>query len=204
MLRTALVCLLGLTLAASADAAVNVLLEASPPATGDCYVEGEVVNITVTYQSSEDIDMWVRLLQFSNLGMAAAEQAGFTGDYLFDTLPFGGFGYNKYPMWSIPAAATTATAPNESLLLLLTMGEAAAAGHFAYTMPDHSVLLDIMNSGGAAADNTARIRGNFDTVLDLWPGNGGLTGGTIELCIPEPASLGLLSVGALFLLRRRR
>ena len=216
MLRTALVCLLALTFVASANAStVNVRLEATPPASGSCYAEGEVIKISVYYDNNFDMDLQLRLLQFSNMGMAAADAAGYAPwdgynpDYPefseWPDLPVGGAFYAKFNTWTLPSAAYTGSAYFPGRVMVLSPMGSAKVGSFDYTMPDHTVTVDVANATETDEDKTARIRANFDTTLDLSPVNGGLTGGTIELCfIPEPATLGLLGVGALALLRRRR
>lgn len=208
MLRTALVCLLALTFAVSANAStIDVRLEASPPASGVCYTVGEVVAINVFYDSTFDQDLNVRLMQFSNAGMAAEFAAGFS-DFVFDFSELtGDFLYSSYPTWPQPASAYIQSVPNPGFIKVVPALGSVSAGSFDYTIPAESVgsvVVDVINPGGDNPDLVGRFKAEFDPVVDLTPINGGLTGGAVELCIPEPASLGLLSVGALVLLRRRR
>ena len=226
-MRRGLVCLFVLVFASVATAThVNVVLQATPPAGldplhPDCYVPGEITTVDVYYESFFDVDLQIRLSQFSNMGMTFdCEYDPFITPFAFDgdTFPFDAAFYAVFPDWPLPSAAYTGTSWNEMFGFGLAAGATAHVGSFDFQFgdcicdlpecpwdPDCKLrVLDIINVNGENPDFTGRIRADFDPVIDLTPMNGGLTGGTIDLCcIPEPASLALLGLGMLAVLRRR-
>ena len=201
------IALLVLGVTAHADLIV-VGLEASPPAGGgECYAPGEMVNIDVWYHSQFDIGAEIKLSQFSNLAMPEIDRAGFSPmSFSFVQTPEPEPPYGSFPEWPMPSAGYIGMEqPPPGVLAVIEPMEPFHVGSFSYTLADHDVLLDIINHVDADPDLTGRLRANWDPVLDLTPMNGGLTGGTLELCvIPEPAGLTLLALGALLACRRRR
>ena len=197
-----------LVLGVATHAEIVVGLEASPPAGGgEYYAPGETVDIDVWYHSQMDIEAQIRLAQFSNLGMPAIDQTGFSSEMWFNLgiTPEIPSYYTTFPEWPTPAAAYMGTiyVPGE-VAVIEPMGS-LHVGSFTYTLADHDVLLDIIHTDGYNPDFTGRLRANWDPVLDLTPMNNKLTGGTVELCvIPEPAGLTLLALGTLLACRRRR
>jgi len=203
-----------------------VILQATPPAGNDpahpdCYTPGEIVHVDVFYESFFDYELQIRLSQFSNMGMPeGCASTAFITPFAWDgtSFPFDAAFYATFDDWPLPSAAYTGTDWNPMFGFGLPAGATMRVGGFDFQFgpcecdlpvcpwdPDCSlVVLDIINNGGDDPDMTGRIRAMFDPVLDLTPMNGGLTGGTVDLCcIPEPASLALLGLGMLAVLRRR-
>ena len=225
-MRRGLVCLFVLAFASVAAADhVNVILEADPVA-DPCYNPGDVVKINVYYESFFEEQIGVRLLQFANYGSSCtdgfAPWDGYNPDYPefseWPDLPVGGAFYAKFNTWPLPSAAYTGPANHPTYALYLNYGVVTKVGSFDFTIPEvcpdpcpgnpdcpTACHIDIINVNGLDPDQTGRIRANWDDPLyDLYPANGGLTGGVIDLCcIPEPASLALLGLGMLAVLRRR-
>ena len=218
-MRRGLVCLMVLAFASVAAADhVNIVLEATPPADGPCYQIGEEVGITVSIESFWSTTEYMRQVAFSSHGMEEPCVSGFVGDVAFDgaDIPFGGFGYNQFPSWPSPALVTTATSGGPQHISVVPGGVYEVA-HFTYVIPEGcgpdecpdpacpgACTLDIINTGTEIPDLGGRMTLGFDPSYDLTVPNGMITGGTITLCcIPEPASLALLGLGMLAVLRRR-
>lgn len=187
-------------------AEVTVELEATPPAAGgEFYQPGEVVTVDVRYVNQTDLELRMRLLQFSNLGMAAAEQAGFVTGLEYDLTPLGAYAwyYWTFPSWPQPSAVYANPCDPPFIMLTLPPLGSFHVGSFVYALADHDVLLDIVNTEGTEPELTGRILANYDPPVDLSPVNGKLGDGTLLLRVPEPTSLLLLGLGCLVALRRR-
>ena len=208
MARIVHACLVLLLVTCALHAAeVTVELEATPPAGGgEFYQPGEVVTVDVWYRNHTDLELRLRMLRFSTLGMAAAELAGFVGDLEYDLTSLGEYTwyYETYPSWPQPSAVYANPCDPPFLMLTLPPLGEFHVGTFVYALSDHDVLLDIINTGGTDPELTGRILANFDPPVDLNVGNGKLGDGTLLLrVIPEPASLVLLGIGCMLARRRR-
>ena len=162
-------------------AEVTVELQATPPAAGgEFYQPGEVVTVDVWYQNQTALELRLRMLRFSTLAMAAAEQAGFVTGLEYDLTSLGAYTwyYETYPAWPQPSAVYANPCDPPYLMLTLPPTGTFHVGTFTYALGDHDVLLDIINTGGTDPDLTGRILANFDPPVDLNVGNGKLGDGT--------------------------
>ncbi|MCO6437720.1 MAG: PEP-CTERM sorting domain-containing protein [Phycisphaerae bacterium] len=188
------------------------------PSVGGTYTGGETIDIFVDLsQPSGAPDRYLRDVQLdirnSDDAIEAAINGGFSWD--FSSVNTGSSGYLVSGVAPIPQVGYLGLSedPNQQYLLAGD-GSALRLGSFNVTLPNApgTYLLTVLTPPDSAFDLTTgtRVSSGFgmiasDPTIDSRPGTGNLSGGSISLTVvPEPATLALLGLGGLAVLRRRR
>lgn len=190
---------LGIATSAFAGAMVDLRPDVAGP-----YVPGQVVNVDVWLVDTGDpvgnVQFRGLFLDFADTGAGLAPAANFTWEN-----PFGiGAVFPALPntSWVYPLAT-----PNPLFQITLPEGGEVRLGDIDVTT-NATDTLDVMNADNADPNFGARADFGFggagDPVTTWRAFSGELTGGTLEMVVPEPGTLALLGLGAAAALRRRR
>ncbi len=211
--RVLVVCLvLGLASVANADAVLDISL--SPSANGalgaGMYDPGETVTfeVSATQDTQAEIGLRLAAMDFSDSDPALT----FVGDFVWDfSTLMGDFLYAKYLDYpTVNVVNSSVTHPTNFILLLPASGGGSLSygtGQVTLPMAMGTYDLDALNADSTNDNTTARIDYDFVTPT-TWLANTmppQITGSVARMTVvPEPASLALLALGGLAVLRRRR
>ena len=190
---------------------IEVVPSMAPPISGMYYAGGETFSVGLTLADTGAGEIVVRGLQFDFSQSDAA--LTFDAAFNFDGLPFGGLAYTKQAAMDYPSAAFPQPEPPQGNmgLLIIPAGGSVYAGQVGVTLPaaPGTYMLDALTvdptGAGLPTNWGAWVRHDFDVPTQIWAGDGGVTGGMMSFTvIPEPATLALLAIGGVAVLRRRR
>lgn len=178
------------------------------PATPGPYAQGDTVNVDIVLHNMEGQDIELRLAQvdFADTDPAlsvadfSVDLSSLMGDFLYSSFPTDFAGGNTI---SNVTFSGTGTAPG--FILAVPNGGSLSLGSAVVTLPsaDGTYTLDVSNLSAVDNNSGARFDYGFAQRVTLWP----VGGGTVDLqvgAIPEPATLALLGIGGIAMLRRRR
>ncbi len=168
--------------------AVAVLVPDAPSP----YTPGQVVSVAINFISDEADTVYMRMGQMS-LSNTDPTIDILTFDFV-DASPL----YAAFPALPMPSIVWTGTEAIPDLMISYVPGVPATLATVGVAVNDTGTL-DMFPASlgfGFGVDP--------DDPIVTWDSEDGtLTGGTLEMVVPEPMSLGILAVGAILLARRR-
>ncbi len=177
------------------------------PATPGPYAQGDTVNVDILLHNMEGQDIDLRLAQ---VDFGSSDSALSIADFDIDLSSlvsgafYAPFGTDFASGNAVANATFTALAPVPGFILNVPNGGTLSLGTAVVTLPsaDGSYTLDASNLSAPDDNSGARVDYGFTSRTTVWP----IGGGTVDLQvgIPEPATLALLGVGGIAMLRRRR
>ncbi|UCE59329.1 MAG: PEP-CTERM sorting domain-containing protein, partial [Phycisphaerales bacterium] len=115
--------------------------------------------------------------------------------------------YVKFPELPLPSLTYTGTDPMPGFMLTLPAGGSVHLGSIGLTVPSSpwgGCILDVVNYGARSPNEGARFDFDFEHPTMLHSTTGEISGGILDLGIPEPGTLSLLALGGIAVVRRRR
>ncbi len=202
--------------AAHAGAILQVDLLTPPTYPSGAYDPGQIVDFGVSI--STDPPEWIQIRLMTLDFRASSPELTFVGpdnynigapgqdgipEFVFDfSTILGDWGYVKFPNYAVPNVTYTGldlpllTIPSNGSLLL-GWGQAQ--------LPEvvGTYTLDALNAAGATGGT--KLQFDFSNTVTWTAGTGEITGNSPQLVVvPEPATVGLLAVGAVMCVRRQR
>ena len=207
MFKRGLVLSLVLCMASVVNAGSTSLeLRPSAPADAAGYARGEVVDVEIVLLNGEGAAFDIRLAQVdfaasdAQLSIAdfGIDLSSLLADALYTQFPTDMAGGN-----TIANVTYSGSTPTPGFILNIGEGGELSLGTATVTLPDAdgTYRLDVVNGDAPNNNSGARFDYGFDSRTILWPVGGGQTDLTV---VPEPATLALLGVGGIAMLRRRR
>ncbi len=204
MFKRGLVLSLVLSIASVANAG-STGLELVPAMPGP-YAPGATVDVDIILHNFEGQDIGLRLAQ---VDFAASDEALTIADFAIDLTPAtGGALYAAFPTNfgggnTIAAATYSGTSLIPGFILVAPDNGTLSLGVASVTLPDAegTYMFDAINPGAPDNNSGARFDYGFTNRTTLWPVGGDALALTV---VPEPATLALLGVGGIAMLRRRR
>ncbi len=203
-----------LCIAATAHAGAVLQVDAltPPDQPGGMYSPGAVVDfgVSISTDVAQDINVRGIGLDFQASSPELIFQGpGGSPDFAFDfSTAGGGAMYAAFPAYMKPAATyigVSGPLPGQTLVIPTGGTLALGTGQVQLPLAGGTYTVDALNAVGAGAGNGGVLTTFFANPTEWTPGNGHLTGVPALLhVVPEPATVGLLAIGAVMCARRRR
>jgi len=179
------------------------------PATPGPYAGGDSVNVDIVFHNGEGQDIGLRLAQ---LDFAASDPALDIADFSIDlsTASFGAlyapFDTDFSSGSTVANATYTGLSSIPGLILSVPDGGTLSLGMASVTLPaaDGTYNLDVVNPSAPDNNSGARFDYGFTSRVTLFPVAGDPLPLQVGAPVPEPATLALLGIGGIAVLRRRR
>ena len=210
MFRRALTICVILGFASMAQGAAVLELTALTPENGPGgvdYLGGTTVDFQVAISTDVSAPTHIRLITLDFADSDLAPASPFTWDY--STLMSSGL-YGEFPDPPLENVTYSGTSLIAGFILEIPVGGSLILGTSSVLLPGElatpvEYFVDALNVGAPDNNSGARLDFDFDSPTTWWGGNGMVTGDALGLTvIPEPATLLLLGLGGVAVLRRRR
>ncbi|UCE60183.1 MAG: PEP-CTERM sorting domain-containing protein [Phycisphaerales bacterium] len=184
-------------------------LELVPDIAGP-YTGGEYVTVDVlAHDTGVGAVHFRRLaLDFSQRDPALVTDPNFTFDFTDAGM---GALYGSFPAMDFPSAGFSGVMEMPDFMKSMPADGMIRVGSIGVTVPmaigDYILDAATVDPNGAGDPRNwgARFDYSFTAPTEVWAGDGGVTGGKLTMTvIPEPATLALLAIGGVAVLRRRR
>jgi len=184
------------------------MLELVPQTPAPYPCGGVSVDVDVILHNHEGMAIQPRLI---TLDFSATDPAlGLPGTFHFQLVPplLGDFLYTRFEDMPKVDIVYGSTQPQPGFILDIPDGGSLLVGTITIDLPtvDGVFTLDAINAAAPDMNTGARIDYGFENRVTLHTLNQNLGGGTVDIkpCIPEPATIVLLAVGAGLLVGRGR